>query len=701
METGIPAQILEEADFLRKEIRRHEYLYYVCDAPEISDREFDRLMERLKRLEEENPALVRPDSPTQRVGGEPRAEFETFRHSAPLLSLDNCYSFQEVAEFDERVRKGLGPETEYSYLLELKIDGLSIALHYEKGQLVQAVTRGDGFQGEVVTANVRTIRSVPLQVARRGPEDSFSPPEWERFEVRGEIFMPRKEFARLNREREMEGESLFANPRNSAAGTLRTLNPKVVAHRGLDMFCYGLLVDGRPPFETQIQCMDWLHAFGFKINRESTLCRTLADVQAKAEEWEAARADLPYEVDGAVLKVNQVRLQERLGSTSKFPRWAIALKFQAHQVTTRLQDISVQVGRTGALTPVAELEPVRVCGTTVSRATLHNQDEIRRLDVRPGDFVVVEKGGDVIPKIVSVDLSLREGNPPEFAMPLFCPVCRSAVFRPEGEVVSRCVSQECPARIKGNLFHFASRRAMNVDGLGDALIDQLVDQGLVGDIGDLYLLSREKLIGLERMGPKSADNLLAEIEASKKSDFSRLLYGLGIRFVGERVAKVLAEHFGSMDRLSAASPGELEAIPEIGPRIADSVHFFFRQPQNQDLLVKLGQLGLRMESECSVRRLPRLPWKGLTFVLTGTLESLAREEAHAAIESLGGKASSAVSKKTSYLVAGKDPGSKLTKARQMGVTVLEEEPFLALLAEARAVAGPEETDPSPIPPYRG
>lgn len=673
-------RMVREVEDLRAEIRRHEHLYYVLSAPEISDYEFDRLMQRLQEMEKSHPDLVRPDSPTQRVGGEPLEGFPSLVHTVPLLSLDNCYSLQETAAFDERVRKGLGGDVAFDYVCELKIDGLSLSLHYEEGRLTAAVTRGDGYRGDLVTENVRTIRSIPLVVNPSGT-GLFRRPWWPRFEVRGEVYMPRAAFDRLNAEREQANESLFANPRNSAAGSLRTLDPRVVSRRGLDIFCYSLLVEGRPPLETHWECLEWLAEHGFKTNPHASVCSSLSQIQRKAEEWEAMRDRLGYDIDGAVIKVNQTGWQERLGATSKFPRWAVALKFQARQAVTRLLGISVQVGRTGALTPVAELEPVHLCGSTISRATLHNEDEIRRLDIRVGDYVTIEKGGDVIPKIVSADGSRREGDHRPFRLPATCPVCASAVFRSEGEAVARCVSQECPARIKGNLLHFASRRAMNIEGLGDALVDQLVDRNLVKNVADLYSLTEDTLTALDRMGARSARNLLTEIENSKGYDPSRLLFGMGVRFVGERTARILMGHFGSMDRLAQAPLKELESIYEIGPRIAESVHFFFRQPQNQDLMQKLEEAGLCLQTAMGARIEEFQPWKGQTFVLTGALSSMSREEAREKIEGLGGKVTSSVSKKTDYVVVGEDPGSKLEKARSLEVPVLEEEAFLALLEQ--------------------
>jgi DNA ligase (NAD+) len=669
-------QISHEVAKLRSEIQRHERLYYIENQPEISDYDFDQLMRRLQELESACPELITPDSPTHRVGGAPLEGFETHTHALPMLSLDNCYSYQELAAFDERVRKGIGENT-CTYVSELKIDGLSVSLIYRNSLLTMGVTRGDGMRGDIVTANVKTIRSVPLRIEWTGREGNLPQPD--EIEVRGEVFMSRLSFQELNAERERAGEPLFANPRNSAAGTLRMLDPKIVAARRLDIFVYGLWFDGRVPFPTHWECLEWLQRHGFKVNPESAICANLAEVEMLLHRWEQKRDFLDYEIDGAVIKVNQTAMQLRLGATSKFPRWACAFKFQPRQATTRLIGITIQVGRTGALTPVAELEPVLLGGSTVSRATLHNADEVQRLDIRVGDCVLVEKGGDVIPKIVQVMHSMRPSDAVPFEMPVLCPVCGSQAFRPEGEVVARCENPQCPARLKGALLHYASRRAMNIEGLGEALVDQLVECGLVRSFADLYRLNLDQLAALERMGSKSARNLLEEIEASKNCDLSRMLFGLGIRFVGERTARILADHYPSIAALIGAAEEEIQSIHEIGPRIAESVAFFFRQPANRRLIDELEEMGVRCKS-VTVRTALAPVLQGKQFVLTGTLGAMSRDKAREAIEALGGRVVSSVSKKTDFVVAGEEAGSKLDKARQLEVQILNEAEFLKMLA---------------------
>lgn len=673
--------IREEIDNLREEIRRHERLYYVENKPEISDYDFDQLMRQLVELEQKYPEYRSPDSPSQRVGGAPLKGFETKVHRVPMLSLDNAYSFEELEAFDRRVAKVIPPE-EYHYVSELKIDGLSISIIYQDGVLREGVTRGDGTQGDVVTSNIKTIRSVPLRIGPHAQSDVFQFDtdlvEGKELEVRGEVYYSRESFERLNAAREQEEEAPFANPRNAAAGTLRLLDSRVVSERELDIFVYGLFQDGKSPFATHWGNLQWLKAAGFKVNPHNRFCRSLSDVKSYCSEFEGRRDTLDYEIDGVVVKVNEVDFQTELGSTSKFPRWAIAYKFPPRQAETLLRNISIQVGRTGALTPVAGLEPVVVGGSTVSRATLHNEGEIRRLDVRPGDWVFIEKGGDVIPKVVRVNLEKRKQDLPEFLMPVRCPVCGGEVFRAEGEAVFRCVNSRCPAKLKESILHFASRKAMRIEGLGEALVDQLVDKGLVKDVSDLYRLDLETLSNFERMAEKSASNLLSQLEQSKRREFSRVLFALGIRFVGERTAKLLTQAFRSIDALQAASEEEIEKVYEIGPRIAASVHAFFHEPENSELIRRLKQASLRFEE---IREGARTsPFAGKQFVLTGKLSSFTREEAKEAIESRGGRVTSSVSKKTDFVVAGEEAGSKLEKAQKLGVTILDEEAFRSLLA---------------------
>ncbi|PWU11371.1 MAG: DNA ligase (NAD(+)) LigA [Terriglobia bacterium] len=653
-----------EAEKLREQLRHHEYLYYVLDKPEISDADYDALMHRLQALESQYPALITPDSPTQRVGGKPREGFVKVRHSSPMLSLDNALNEGELRDFDRRVHDLLG-SSDYCYVAELKMDGLSMAAHYLEGQFARAVTRGDGSVGEEVTENARTIRSLPLRVKGRLRE----------FEVRGETVMNRTAFERLNAERDERGLSRFANPRNAAAGSLRVLEPQITASRRLDYYTYFLLTEGRPAFDTHSQALRELSQMGFKVNPHHKICRDIAEVLRFCSEWEAHREDLPYEIDGVVVKVDSVAQQQRLGYTAKAPRWAIAYKYPARQAVTTVESIEVQVGRTGALTPVARLRPVEVSGVTVSRATLHNEDEIERLGLQIGDDVVIERSGDVIPKVVRVHAlgSYRK----EFQMPDKCPVCGGHVVREEGEAASRCINTNCSARLKESILHFASRGVMNIDGVGDALVDQLVDRGMVSSVAGLYELTVEKLLNLERMGKKSAGNIIRNIENSKKNPLPRVLNALGIRFVGERTAVFLAEAFGSMEAIASAGLEELQQAEEVGPKVAQSIFQFFREPRNQELVDRLRAAGLQFQYQST--RPKGGPLKGLTFVLTGTLAHLSRDDAKKLIETAGGKVSSAVSKKTNYLVAGADPGSKLDKARELGVQVVSEDELLDLI----------------------
>ncbi len=663
------AAVGREIEKLRDEIRRHEELYYVQDNPEISDVEYDRLLERLQELESKHPAHLTADSPTQRVGGRPAEGFAEVVHRRPMLSLDNSYNIDELRAFDQRCRKladGRSPD----YVAELKIDGLSISVLYENQVLVRGVTRGDGRIGEEVTQNVRTIRSVPLKLNAK--------PVASELEVRGEVFIPRKVFERTNAEREEQGVPVFANPRNAAAGAIRQLDSKIVASRKLDMFAYDLLAGERKPFATHWESLNWMEKAGLRINPHRALCESIEEVIDFASKMEAQRDELDYEIDGLVVKVNSTALQEEFGTTNKAPRWAVAYKYAARQATTQVLSISVQVGRTGALTPVANLEPVSLAGTTVARATLHNPDELKRLGIRIGDWVLIEKGGDVIPKVLKVIESKRTGNEKAFRMPKKCPVCGGEVSRPEGEVVSRCVAADCSAQLKGRLLHFASRRAMRIEGLGESLADQFVASGRLRDAGDLYSLTLEDITSLERMATKSASNLLAQIEASKQRDLSNLIYALGMRHVGDRTATTLALHFGSLEALSKATVEELDDVPEIGLTVAQSVRDWFDDEGNQALCSRLQAAGVRTRIEKKAAAGDDR-FAGKLFVLTGTLESFSRDEARAAIEAGGGRVTSSVSKKTDYVVAGTEAGSKLDKATSLGVTVVDEETFKRML----------------------
>lgn len=656
-----------EIDQLREELRRHEHQYYVLDAPEITDAEYDALMRRLEALETQHPELLTADSPTQRVGGKPREGFIKVLHSSPLLSLDNALNEAELREFDRRVHDLLGG-AEYRYVTELKLDGLSMAAHYRDGKFTEAITRGDGTVGEDVTENARTIRSLPLRVKSQFPN----------FEVRGETVMSRRAFERLNAGRDEKGLSRFANPRNAAAGSLRLLEPRLTAERRLEYYTYFLLTEGRPAFDSHWRSLEELRHLGFKVNPHSKICRTIDEVFALCNAWEGKREELPYEIDGVVVKVDSVEQQRQLGFTAKAPRWAIAYKYPARQATTTVEAIEVQVGRTGALTPVARLTPVEVGGVTVSRATLHNEDEIERLGLQIGDQVVVERSGDVIPKVVRV--SSQGSYRKVFYLPSLCPVCGSKVVREAGEAASRCINANCPARLKESLLHFASRGVMNIDGMGEALVDQLVDRGIVRNIADLYDLTLADLVSLERMGAKSAANVIRNIARSRTNSLPRVITALGIRFVGERTAVFLAEAFGSMDAVEHASLEELQLAEEVGPRVAEAVVQFFAEPGNRELVSRLNSAGLQF-TYASTR--PKAgPLQGKTLVITGTLPSLSRDEAKQVIELAGGKVSSAVSKKTSYVVVGEDAGSKLAKARELGISTLTEDELLALVSAA-------------------
>jgi DNA ligase (NAD+) len=653
-----------EIEELRDSLRRHEHLYYVLDQPEISDAEYDTLMRRLQALESQHPELVTADSPTQRVGGKPREGFVKVPHSSAMLSLDNALNEAELREFDRRVRDLLGAQV-FEYVAELKLDGLSMAAHYQAGRMHQAVTRGDGLVGEDVTENARTIRSLPLKV-----KSSLAA-----FEARGETIMPRKSFEKLNVEREKQQLAPFANPRNAAAGALRALEPSVTASRRLEYFAYFLLVDGRFHYDSHWESLDALEKMGFKVNPRRKKCPDVDQLLEFCREWESKRESLPYEIDGVVVKVDSVRQQQALGWTAKAPRWAIAFKFPAQQRATTIENIEVQVGRTGTLTPVAHLAPVTVGGVTVTRATLHNEDEIARLGVEIGDQVLIERSGDVIPKVVRVVKQGGERRP--FRMPKHCPVCGGEVVREEGEAASRCINTNCPARLKESVSHFAARGVMDIDGMGDVLVDQLVSRGLVKNVADIYKLTLDQLLELDRMGQKSAEKILKNIDASRKRPLPRVLNGLGIPFVGERTAQILAETFGGLDAIAQADEEGLQQAEEVGPKVSESIRQFFHEPRNRELVEHLRKAGLTFEH--AVRKKTGGPLTGKTFVITGTLPNLAREEAKARIESAGGKVTGSVSKKTDYVLAGADPGSKLDKANQLGVPVIGEPELLALL----------------------
>jgi len=663
------AEIQKEIESLRAEINRHSDLYYQEDAPEISDFEFDHLLERLKALETEHPELITPDSPTQRVGGK-AASLRPFTHTVPLMSLDNSYSLDDLKAFTERCER-LAEGRKLEYVAELKIDGLSVSLHYEHGILVTGATRGDGQKGDEVTQNVKTIRSVPLKLKVDAPEHA---------EVRGEVFLSRSQFAKINAELEMQGEKTFANARNSASGTLRMLDSAIVASRRLDMFPYDAFTGASKMFATHLEVFEWCKRNGFNVNPNHRLCANFDELTAFIAEMEAKRDELDYEIDGVVVKVNSTALQDEFGATTKAPRWAIAYKYPARQATTKLLGIGIQVGRTGALTPVAHLEPTLLAGTTVARASLHNEDEIKRLDLKIGDYVLIEKSGEIIPQVLSVVATKRDGSETEFDFPTICPVCNSPAVRPEGEAVRRCTNEICPAKIKGRIGYFASRRAMDIEGLGDVLINTLVDNGMVKDVADLYSITQSDISNLERKGEKSGAKLIEEIEASKAHGLQRLLYGIDIRHVGERYAKLLANHFRSIDRLAEVSVDELDDIHEIGLAVAESVYEWFRDPRNVDLVARLKAAGVKMETDAASTALRDERFIGKTFVLTGKLDNYTRDEAAKLIEERGGRVSSSVSKNTDYVVAGSDAGSKLTKAESLGVDILNETTFQTMVS---------------------
>jgi DNA ligase (NAD+) len=684
--TRFDSKLLERVAKLREEIRSHEHRYYVLDRPSISDAEFDRLMNELKRLEAGHPEIMTPDSPTQRVGGAPRKGFETRRHNPPMLSLDNAFSFDELDRFDRRAREVSGRQ-EVEYVAEHKYDGFSMSLHYDKGQLALAVTRGDGVNGEDVTPNVATIEAIPhrvdaAQCKRLGLDGDL--------EVRGEILMPLKAFAKLNEQQEELGGKRFANPRNAAAGSVRVLDSRITASRQLDFFGYYLLAGGKTPFARHSEELEAISALNFNA-LEWKRCASIGEVKEYCRKWEEKREKLPYEIDGIVIKVNELWLQQELGFTSKAPRWAIAYKYPARQETTTVREVIFQVGRTGALTPVALLEPVAVGGVTVSRSTLHNMDEIERLGLAAGDSVLIERAGEVIPHVVKVVLQGKDRRPVK--VPEVCPECGSRIHKSPDEVAYRCVNAACPAKRRESLIHFARRHAMNIDGLGDKIVDQLVSTGMVKDFADVYHLDAEKLAALERMAEKSADNLLREIAASKSNDLSRLVYALGIRFVGERTAQLLAEHFGSIGAVMDADEQALTEVGEVGPKVAASIAEFFSERANRDVIKRLRDAGIDPHHARQKAVSNRLA--GQSFVFTGTLARRSREEAGELAGRHGGKVVSSVSKNTSYVVVGADPVSKYDKAKSLGVRILTEDDFEALLEGKLTLAQPGNLEKKP------
>jgi DNA ligase (NAD+) len=665
-----PAARLEE---LRKQLRHYEERYYVHQDSQISDAEFDALMRELQALERDHPDLVTPDSPTQRVGGRPAEGLASVQHAEPMLSLDNAYDEDELRAFDDRLRRALGGAAgPLRYVAELKIDGLSVALQYRGGRLVRGATRGDGVTGEDVTVNVKTIKDIPRTLSA-GPKGTI--------EIRGEVYLPREEFERTNQEREAAGEPRFANPRNAAAGAMRNLDPQHVEKRGLRAFVYQLIsLDGAP--ETHAELLRALNGWGLPVEPHWKALNGIDEVAEYCREWgekrSAATRVLPFDTDGVVVKLDAVALRSRVGSTSKFPRWAVAFKFPPEQAETVLRTIEVNVGRTGAVTPFAVLDPVFIAGTTVSMATLHNANEVARKDIRDGDRVIVEKAGDIIPQVVRVVDPDRKGRTPRWVMPTHCPRCQSALIRAEDEAVWRCENTSCPAKLQRGLEHFAARHAMNIEGLGESLIARLVADGLVASYADVYKLTQERLEQVERLGKKSAANLIDQIQLSKTRDFWRLIYGLGIRHVGERGAQAIAAAFGSMDALLSASREQLQAVPDIGPVVASAVRDYLDQPQNRALIEELAAAGLKMTAPLAASGAPG-PLSGKTFVLTGTLSAMSREAAAEGIQSRGGKVTASVSRKTDYVVVGADPGSKLAKAESMGIAILDEAAFRNLL----------------------
>ena len=669
-------ETLHRIAFLRKELHRHNHRYYVLDDPEISDAEYDRLMRELTELETAHPELASPDSPTVRVGATPLSEFDTVQHSVPMLSLDNAFSEGELADFDKRVRKNLESDAQILYTAEPKLDGLAVELVYEKGRLVTASTRGDGVSGELITENVRTIRSVPLVLHA---ENQAIVPSL--LEVRGEVFMGHEGFRKLNEQRLKNEEAPFANPRNAAAGSLRQLDSRITAKRPLEIFLYGLGNYTDLKINSHWEMLKMLKNLGFRINPLIRACIPLSEVVAFYNELSAMRHTLAYDIDGMVVKVDRLDLQAELGAKSRSPRWAIAWKFAAVQESTRIVGIDVQVGRTGALTPVARLEPVSVGGVTVSNATLHNEDEIRRKDIRIGDTVLIQRAGDVIPEVVKIIESKRTGEEKAFEMPSQCPVCHAQVERSEGEAVSRCINMSCPAQIKGRIRHFAAKGAFDIDGLGIKLVDQLVDRGLVASYADIFHLDEPGLTAMERMGSKSAKNLLAAIEKSKKISLARFVYALGIRHVGENIAGIIADRFQTLEKIMSVSAEELESVEGIGNEIAQSIRHFFDQPENREIIQRMIDRGVQIQVKSGEPVQKKEGITGKTFVLTGTLETMPRNEAKKMIEAAGGRVAGSVSSKTDYVVAGEKAGSKLDKARELGIEILDEKMFMKMIGQ--------------------
>jgi len=676
----MPSSIEKKIESLRDEIRNHDYKYYILTQPTISDLEYDKLVKELEALEKQHPDLITPDSPTQRVASDLTKVFKPIEHKTPMLSLSNTYSEEELFDFDRRVREGLPPDEKVEYIVELKIDGASVSINFVNGILKTAATRGDGTVGEEITANVRTIKSVPLKIKK----DSSIPYKLNDFEVRGEVFMNVEDFENLNKEREKIGEKLFANPRNSTAGTLKLQDPKTVAKRPLNSFTYSL-ISLEEEFKSQEENLSILRRLGFKVNEHYKKCRSIDDVIKVCGEFEKLREDLKYEIDGAVIKVNSIKQQNLLGSIAKAPRWAVAFKFKSKQAITKINDIVWQVGRTGAVTPVAELEPKLLAGSTISRATLHNFDEIIRKDIRVKDTVIIEKGGDVIPKVVQVVLSERSSGSRKTKPPDKCPTCKSKLFKPEGEVAFYCENSECPDQIKGRLEHFASRGAMDIEGLGESLIDLFVEKGFLKTYSDIYKLKnfKNELVAIERLGEKSVSNLLESIEKSKEKPFDKVLFALGIRYVGAGAAKKLASHFKSLDALIAASEEEITTVYEIGESISKSVRKFFSDDHNKKIIDELKKAGLKFTfTEVKTTFVDNSFFKDKTFVLTGTLTAFTREEAEEKIIGFGGNTSSSVSKKTDYVLAGEKAGSKLDKAKSLGVKIISETEFKEKISEA-------------------
>ena len=665
--------IIKKIEELREKIRHHNYRYYVLDDLTIADTEYDQLMRDLIELEEKYPQYITPSSPTQRVGIEPVSGFTTVKHIAPMLSLANAFSPEELRAFDQRIKK-LIPEQKLEYVVELKIDGLAVTLVSEDDIFTRGATRGDGTTGEEITSNLRTVKAIPLKLFG---EDN--PP---RIEVYGEVYMKKSDFKKLNKERTKRGENLFANPRNAAAGSVRQLDPRITTKRHLDTFIYRATFPEGNNFNTHMEVLDYLKKIGFKVNPHNKLCQDIEEVINYCQQWIEKKEELDYEIDGMVIKVNSLRTREELGSTTRSPRWAIAYKFPAQQLTTKVKDIIVQVGSTGAITPVAELEEVTISGSVVKRATLHNEDEIGRKDIRIGDTVLIQKAGEVIPEVVKVIKEKRKGGEKKFDMPTICPTCGEKIFRPEGEVVSRCINPACPDQVRGRIRHFASRDAMDIEGLGPAIIEQLVGKDLIKDISGLYFLKRDDLISLERMAEKSADNLLDAIEESKKKSLANLIYGLEIRYVGVHTSEVITRYYPTLDKFKIASLEELIEINEIGPKIAESIIDFFKEKKNLAIIERLRSAGLNFgQKEGRIGKEEVQILEGKQFVLTGTLEDFTRTQVKEMISKLGGRVTGNVSKKTDYLVVGEDPGSKYQKAQKLGVLIINEEEFKKIITK--------------------